>query len=804
MAVRFDDDQRSLRLSVADLLERDARGSLAFGNRGGHERMWIGQAIHSAYQNRALADDPTYRKEIWLELPLAVQGWEVLLVGRLDGLRREPDGALVVEEIKSVRRAGQLAPSAREAYERQATIYAWMLQRLEGCDVRVELILIEIGSRQADRLRLEPSLEGIEDAVRRRLGHLLAQHERERRERQARHAAAVRLSFPYPEPRPGQAEIIGRVELALRQEEHLLVEATTGLGKTVATLFPVLRFAALHDKRVFVLTAKNLQQEMAGTVLRLLNPDGAFHSLQLRAKARMCANDELICHEEYCRFARDYFFKLQGSGLVPRLLERHSDLVPDDVFAEARASEVCPFEVSLELTRKVQTVVCDYNYVFDPYVSLHEFHPGNDLTDIILVIDEAHNLVDRGRGYYSPELREDRALLVAAEADLGPEAVARDIRDLATELARLVRGHVESELAPGAVAAAQIDLPEDALWALRPEFEELFASYLEQRRETRGFRPEDPFVTLYFDLVRFLDAAAASDERFSFLGKREPSGAVFKILCRDASRFLGETINKTHSTIALSATLSPPDFYLDLLGVDRQRSSSLSLPSPFPSENRQVVVDREVTTTWRRRELHYPRIAERLAELSREIPGNCMVLFPSYAFLEEVASRLPAVDHQVIVQRRADGSEVRETILEQLRGSLFDRILLLSVAGGVFAEGVDYPGDMLRAVVIVGPCLPSVGLEQRLLQEHYEDRYEKGFEYAYVIPGMTRVVQAAGRLIRSAADRGVIALLDRRFLQGPYVGYLPADWVPEDGPQALAGDPASVAREFFGGVVSRE
>ena len=209
------------------------------------------------------------------------------------------------------------------------------------------------------------------------------------------------------------------------------------------------------------------------------------------------------------------------------------------------------------------------------------------------------------------------------------------------------------------------------------------------------------------------------------------------------------------------------------------------------------MVDTSVTTLWRRREENYPAIAARLAEMVREVPGNCLALFPSYAFLEQIAARMPRLEHQVLVQRQADDSEAREALLDRLRGILFSRVLLLSVAGGVFAEGVDYPGDMLQAVIVVGPCLPSVGLEQKLLQDHFEERFEKGFEYAFVVPGMTRVIQAAGRLIRSASDRGVIALLDRRFLDLPYVGYLPTDWIPEEGPGALAGNPAEVARSFF-------
>ena len=313
----------------------------------------------------------------------------------------------------------------REAYERQASIYAWMLSRLENEPVEVELVLVEIGTETVERLRLEVPAAAVEAGVRRRLGQLIREREEERRLREERHQAADRLVFPYAEPRPGQLEIIERVEHALEEREHLLVEAATGLGKTVAALYPVLRYAQRHDKRVFVLTAKNLQQEMAGHVLRLLNPESAFRSVRLRAKARMCANDQVICHEEYCRYARDYFVKLRSSGVVQRLLETWADVMPDVVYEEAKAAEVCPFEVSLEVAREAQAVVCDYNYVFDPYVALTEFAAGNDLSHVILVIDEAHNLVDRGRGYLSPELTFDRVRRVLDDPGTRGSGAAR-------------------------------------------------------------------------------------------------------------------------------------------------------------------------------------------------------------------------------------------------------------------------------------------------------------------------------------------------------------------------------------------
>lgn len=802
LAPRFDPETLTLDLSVADLLDATLLRHIGFGNRGGYERLWLGQAIHSRYQEEALAQDPTYQRELGVLLALDHRGWKVRIHGRIDGVRREGE-ARVVEEIKSVRRGGQLSPTAREIYQRQALLYAWILRQLQGGgEVKAELVLIEIGGDEVVREPLEADFDLLDASVRRRLNSLIRAFDAENAAIFSRRAAGERLRFPYREMRPGQEQIIEAVTGALERREHLLLEAATGLGKTVAALYPALRYALQNDKRVFVLTAKTLQQDMAMAVVKLLNRDGAFRAVRLRAKAKMCANDEIICHEEYCRFAKDYFLKLDTTGIVRRLPEEAPTLDPDTVYAAAKEAEVCPFEVSLDVASRSQVVICDYNYAFDPYVALTDFAPEADLSNAILVIDEAHNLVERGRGYYSPELAADAARRAAEAMARGGEPVHLEAERLCLDLAALIDRTVAAGLeeGPPQARAAEAPMPEDALWTLRPEFDAAFVDYLEHQRSTKTFRADDPFVDLYFGLLRFLNVLLLCDASFSRCVELTDAGPRLKILCKDPSRFLGAVLNRAHGAIALSATLSPPDFYRDLLGFDAARTGFLALPNPFPAERRRVVIDTSVATTWKERQFHYDRIAERLGEFAEAVPGNCLALFPSYDFLAAVAEKLRPRSKRVLVQRRADSDREREAMLDTLRRAMFGDILLLAVAGGVFAEGVDYPGDMLRAVAVVGPCLPAVTLELELLKGYYEERFARGFEYAFVVPGMTRVVQAAGRLIRSPEDSGVIALFDRRFLHPPYRDHLPAAWLPEDGAAGLAGHPGTAAADFFAGL----
>ncbi len=800
MPPRFDAERRLVELAVADLLDPVLARSIGFAQRGGFERLWLGQAIHGRYQETALAEDPGYQREVHLKVEFEHRGWQVVLTGRADGIRRDEEGARVVEEIKSVRREGQLSPAVRQVYERQALIYAWMLERLEQGPVRAELVLIAIGSDAVERLPIEAEPSDLDLAIRRRLNQLLAEHDKSRRERDDRRQAGAELAFPHAQLRPGQESIVAAVERTLEQGEHLLLEAPTGLGKTAAALWPAVRHALERDRRLFVLTAKNLQQEMTTRVLRQMAAGTGLHALRLRAKARMCANGEVICHEDFCVFARDYYAKIAGSRVVPRLLGETEVVEPDLVFSAAAQAEVCPFEVSLDLAGRSQVVVCDYNYAFDPFVALADFGPEADLSDTILVIDEIHNLVDRGRGYLSPELSAELAAKAARAAEAsGSAPVHRRLAEVAGELARLIEREVDGGLEgpAGGDGAAETLLPEDALWRLRPDFDAAFVDYLEHQRETKSFRAEDEFVDLYFRLLRFLDGLSLTGPAFSHLVERRGQDRLLRVLCKDPSSFLARVLSRVHACVGLSATLSPPEFYRDLLGFDPARTTVLSVPSPFPPDNRCLVVDRSVSTLYRERPANVRPIGERVAAFADAVPGNCLVLFPSFAFLTEVSAHVAPRGKRVFVQQRTDTERDREALLEVLRGAVLGDVLLLAVAGGVFAEGVDYPGDMLRAVAVVGPCLPVPTLDQRLLQAYFDERFERGFEYAFVVPGMTRVVQAAGRLIRSAEDSGVIALFDRRFLDRPYRDRLPADWIPAEGADGLSGDPAAAARDFF-------
>jgi DNA excision repair protein ERCC-2 len=520
----------------------------------------------------------------------------------------------------------------------------------------------------------------------------------------------------------------------------------------------------------------------------------------------MCANGIVLCHEDHCPYAKDYAAKLEASGLVDRLLAVAPHLEPDFIFEESRAEEVCPFEVSLELAERADVVLGDYNYAFDPVVALSGLRDPASLDGALLLVDEVHNLVDRGRAIWSPEISEAEVRRLSEVIGTTSPKTAAAAQEAAAEVLALVHD-AAAGLGPSSdpwnPATELVPLDLERLDDVRLSMESLLVRHLADLRNGGERVPDDPVLGLYFLFAGFHDVARRAApagrlaEAFDLIASRGPGGARLAFLCKDPSRLLGETFDAAFATVGMSATLSPPEFYRDLLGFDPDRTSVLLLPSPFPRENRVVVVAPNVDTTWKGRASAMPQIARLVAEIADACPGNVLALFPSYRFVDDAKALLPPLPGHRVLRPSDRSTELeRNSVLDALReeGS---RILLMAVSGGPFAEGVDYPGAMLHGVVVVSPALPQVRFEQERMRLYFEERYGRGFEYAYVIPGMTRVVQSAGRVIRSETDVGVIALVCRRFLQNPYRKFLPSHWYDETPGELACISPRESVRSFF-------
>ncbi len=799
--MKFDPATKVFEVSVRELAQDEDFSRIGFGRGEGWHRLGLGAELHArVLQDRCLAH-PAYRREVHLQIRRPVEEWTALITGRLDGCAPDGKGGWLIEEFKSAyfptqesRRSG----AAFERHQRQLLFYCLMWRQLGNSPVSAALVYVDLAGGGETPVAVAYDEPALERELQQRLRRLLAIWKAGEKARGQKAAAAGSLPFPHEARRPGQKIMIDAVRQTLAAGDNLLAEAPAGSGKTAASLHPALAHGLSTGRQVVFLTAKTLQQKMAVSALRAMNPHGAFRTLQIRAKEKMCANDRVICHEDFCPYAKDYPGKMERSKILERLREAHWHFDPDTVFAEAKQEKVCPFEAQLELARRADAIVADYNYVFEPGAALRHLE-REELGNAILLVDEAHNLPDRARQIFSPELLEETLRSAGGRLLLQAGELFESISESIARLAALLR-ETADVLAEGP-AIAEIEPPADAVRMLWKEWEPKFIRYLAWKRELKLAAPQDPILDLHFAWQRFIAVLNLFGPGFTCVIERRSKSLRLALVCLDPARALAPIFRAASSTVLFSATLSPVEMTRRMLGLEKERTRSITLPPPFPREHRKVMILPQVRTTFAARDKNFGAIAGLVAQMSDARNGNGLVLFPSYQFLEKVAERLPPIRARLLVQRPNIAESERREILNALAAPPPGGILLLAVLGGMYAEGVDYPGELLTSVYIVSPALPQVSFERELLRRYFEETEQAGFEYAYLQPGMTRVIQAAGRLIRNETDRGVIALLCQRFLQEPYVSRLPRDWYDEWPAQLIARHPAEEIRKFFGDAV---
>lgn len=802
MGVRIDLEARTINVSPAALLERSWR-RIGFDRGDGRTRQWLGQAVHRRVLEDARAQNPAYRAEVAVRYEFETEGYHVTFEGRIDGCYEDPAGRTVVEEIKSLHFEEELdglQGSPRwDRYKLQTQWYLLALHETGKRDVEGHLVLadIETLATQTHRIEFDPGV--VKAGLLRRVKRLLVAALDAEALSEAKAEEGQSLAFPFGSLRPGQQEILDAAARAAENREHLLLEAPTGIGKTAAALVPLVKSCLVNGWKLYVLTSKTTQQDIFMKTLRLLSGE-SFRTLRLRAKEKICANDVLLCHEEHCRFASEYGAKLESSGIVSHLLSVNRDLEPSTILEAGIAEEVCPFELSLELSEEADVVIGDYNYAFDPWISLSGFRDPHALSQSVLLVDEIHNLVDRARGYFSPSLSEERLDSLSEGISHAFSPAAPDMLHLLTS----VKSLIGSLLPKGKGEAAElVPLLASDLDDLRIRFEATLARHIGHLKNGGERIPEDPLFEAYFDFARFHDVlrraekGAGLDEAFDVFVESGREGARLGILCKDPSGMLAPIFGECVAVVGMSATLTPPEFYRDLLGFSPDRTVTVSIPSPFPKERRLVRIESGIDTRYAARQGSAAELAGLLTGFTSACPGNVLVLFPSYRFLDEVQKLLPHLPGRRLVRPSTRSTELERESVFRILSDGGAPVVLMTVSGGPFAEGVDYPGRMLLGVVVVSPALPQVKFEQERLKEYFSSRFERGFEYAYVIPGMTRVVQSAGRLIRTETDFGMIVLVCRRFLQKPYSRYLPRDWFADSPSELKAGSIVSEARDFF-------
>lgn len=805
MSIRFDDENRSVQLGVRDLAFVDAGGGLDSDLALPLSRLAMGRVAQGIHKRRARSVAQPDCIEVTIRFETRVLGYRVEITGRIDALV-DDDDALVVEEVKTVFRRGDRLPRdpqtpGLENYRMQALVYAFLVESERCCPVRCRLALVSAADDTCVEIPLGYDASEVDRFLAVRLERIIREYEEERTRRQRLERWVDTLEFPFPEHRPYQRELMDSVREALEARRPLLLSAPAGTGKTIGALYPVLRHALAAGRRVFFVTAKNTQARMVEEMLGRLGVEGSpVRALFMRAKTQMCATGDLVCHEDVCPYLRDLRWKLLTSGLPERLLDE-GIVRPASVFDSAVEVGACPFYTAMSLTQRADVIVGDYNYVFDPVASMSHLFESVAPRDFVLVVDEAHNLPARVMDSYSPVLsRAD--LRDAWEALDDPfEPVHHALRSFLEHLERrldAIREPLESERDD-----VPIELDSEPFLELRDDLEKLLLRFLLSADREPKRRGEDPVLRFFFSFAQLLRVLEMNDLPKVIHYRFRPDESL-RVLNVDPAGVIREAIRGFGGALLMSATLAPIEFYRRSLGLEDPETLEVAFPTPFPPENRCLIHESSISTRFHDRTRAYPRVAALVQEVASLHDGNYLCFFPSFRFLGEVARLLDSTRLEVIEQRPSMGPRERVEVLGRLDEPLAGRPrVVLAVQGGIFAEGVDYAGDACIGVFVVGPGLPAVSFENECIRAYHDRLDQRGFEFAYLYPGMNRVIQSAGRLIRTETDTGILVLIGERFSRDEYASCLPEDWGPQALHPANEDELLEAVEEFWGRVGSR-
>jgi Rad3-related DNA helicase len=744
-----------LTLGVRELVEFCCRsGDLGYDNGPGVKAL-EGLQTHQKIQQRYRAQAES---EVAVKCSTRIDDIEIELGGRIDLLFAD-ETPVRIEEIKTVYAH---APGNEEdrLHWAQLKCYGACYAREHGLDeVNLSLNLVNLFSRQEQRHARIFSRDELESFIEETLRQYLRWHQQVEAQRQLIRRQARALSFPFDEFRDQQRYFAAEVYRAVVNRQRLMVEAPTGSGKTISTLFPALKaIGEDHCDQIVYLSAKVSGQQQAVAAIELMQTDVSYLVIQAKARSCPCNFDAAEVDEEgRCRRCLGFFERLPDAR--EKLLQLRKLDVPQ-IQAIATEFQLCPFELTLQMLPWVEVVICDFNYVFDPLVQLGYFRA--DQRRKLLLVDELHNLVDRARGMYSTSLtrRQIKTALAAGNSRQISAALKSMLQTFDRELRhQQLDESIADEVPAGLLRASQ-------RFSEKLGFDIFSNKHIAS--ETLDFSKQ---------VFRFQSISQLFAQHHRALGFKPLKSREMRLLCLNAFEFLRDCYPLFQAVCGFSASLSPATYFQQALGLE-QDCKSLSLESSFPAGRLGVRIGSHVDTRYREREYHIDTICASIAACYRARPGNYLVFFSAYYFMQQVHERFtasyPGIE-TLLQQRDYDEAAQRSFLANFFEG---DNNLGFAIMGGRFAEGIDYQGDALIGAIIVGVGLPQANSEQQLIQQDFEALQLDGFDYAFRFPGLIRVMQSAGRVIRSEQDHGVVVLLERRFQQAGYTRYLPRHWQP--------------------------
>ena len=784
-------EQPIIHISVRNLVEFILRSGDIDNRTAGADKdaMLMGGKIHRKIQRRMGAE---YHAEVPLKYEVQCRGFTLSVEGRADGVIERPEGT-VIDEIKGVFRELELMKEPVPVHLAQAKCYAYIYADThELKEIGIQMTYCNMDTEEIRRFQSVCSY----DVLKEWFFGVLRQYEKWARYeiewKKKRNDSIRQVQFPF-EYREGQKILAQSVYRTILRKKKLFIQAPTGVGKTISTVFPAVKAVGEGlGEKIFYLTAKTITRTVAWQAFELLREQCLrMKVLILTAKEKICFCEEHNCNPDACPYAKGHYDRVNDA--VYELITSSDEMNREILEEQARKWKVCPHEMSLDVSVWVDAVICDYNYVFDPNAHLRRFFGEGNKGEYLFLIDEAHNLVERGRSMYSAELyKEDFLKLKKLVKQKAPKLTKR-LEECNKQMLALKRECQDYQVL-NSVSHVYIKLV-----SLMTEMER----YLEECREEE-LRKE--VLELYFAVRMFINIHDRLDENYMIYSEFDEAGRFkVRLFCVNPAKCLQEFLDKGNSAVFFSATLLPIRYYKTLLSTSKE-DYAIYAKSPFDPANRRILLGMDVSTKYTRRGSEmYRRYAEYLIQAAKARQGNYLAFFPSYRFMEKVyeefilmlgeraAGETGRIEY--IMQSQYMTEEAREIFLENFEESREQSLVGFCVMGGIFSEGIDLAEDKLIGALIVGTGLPQVCRERELLKMYFDAQGLRGFDYAYLYPGMNKVLQSAGRVIRTDSDKGIILLLDERFRDGRYQETFPREWA--DYGMCRIEDVSEKIREFW-------
>ena len=759
--------QPLVRISVRNLVEFILRSGDIDNRAGGAEKeaMQQGGRIHRKIQKSMGSD---YHAEVVLKYEIPCQEFILSLEGRADGIIETPTG-VVIDEIKGVFKELEKITEPVPVHQAQAMCYAYIWASQKKLDeIGVQMTYCNLDTEDIKRFQSVYTYQELERWFLELIGKYEKWARYQIRWRKTRNTSIKDVEFPFSY-RDGQKDLVTSVYRTILRKKKLFIQAPTGVGKTMATVFPAVKAVGEElGEKIFYLTAKTITRTVAWQAFETLREQALrMKVIVLTAKEKICLCGETNCNPEACPYAKGHYDRVNDA--VYELMTMTDAISREMIEMQARKWMVCPFELSLDVSLWVDAVICDYNYVFDPNAHLRRFFGEGTKGEYLFLIDEAHNLVERGREMYSAQIYKEDFLKVKRLVRYEDGKLTGRLEECNKQLLALKR-ECDGRQVHNSVSHVYLKL-----LSLMTEMER----YLE---ECRNEEIRKEVLDLYFQVRMFVYVYERLDENYLIYSELEEDGRFkLRLFCVNPANCLQEYLDRGNSTIYFSATLLPIHYYKKLLSTSGD-DYAIYAESPFDTGKRKLLLGTDVSTKYTRRgEEMYRRYAQYLIRIAQIKVGNYIAFFPSYRFMEEVYDAFADMQDEgqeidAVMQSQYMSEEAREIFLENFEEVREHSLMGFCVMGGIFSEGIDLAEDKLIGAVIVGTGLPQVCRERERLKNYFDGQGLRGFDYAYLYPGMNKVLQSAGRVIRTDEDRGVILLLDERFRDTRYQETFPREW----------------------------